>query len=361
VEGVDLRKKYWGLIAAAVTACAVMEPPTGGPEDKIPPKIVKIVPSPDSAGVARNSPIRISFSEKLGGDSFKNRVDIYPRHTFDRVEVEGDRLEISFSELLPETTFCVLLKSGYKDNHNVASKENFIFHFATTGEIQTGRISGTVMYKSKPDSNGIVKLYEIRTDTFINFQKELESRIAFCSRMGAFSFEALPADSSRFVLWAFTDSNDDGLFTAGQEFSALFPDTVLLTSRNRGVEDLSINIIDPNEPGSVTGRIINETGINLPVTVLFTPVLPGERRIVAVADSTGHFTMKLPPGGYLIQAFVDVAADSACSEYPQPEDSTVMLREPCLALPDTLVVKPGEPRNLEPATLEIGEIDDGED
>jgi hypothetical protein len=254
---------------------------------------------------------------------------------------------------LPETTMTIVLSGGYRDLHNVESKENYVFHFSTEASMQEGVISGRVLFKEKVDSTGVVKLYQILADSAISFKVQPEARIAFAGRDGAFAFRALPTDSSMFLLWAFSDKNRDGSFAEGKEFFLLYPDTLVLTASRRDIRDISISIIDPNEPGSVTGRIVNETGLEAFPTVRFVPVLPGEPALVVRADSTGHFiAAKVSPGRYVMSAFIDVRDDSLCGSYTLPEDTTIALAEPCLTLPDTINVDPGKEIAIGVVTLE---------
>ena len=333
-------------------SCAVVQPPPGGPEDKTPPHVVSVTPAPDSAGVGRESELEISFSEKVDGETFKERVRLYPAVVFDEIKVKANVLGIRFAEALPETTLAVLLSSGYADLHGVRSKENFIFHFSTTAQMQEGTITGRILFKDNIDPDGVVKLYEVIPDSTISYKKDRESRIVFAGNDGEFSFKALPTDGARFILWAFSDENGDGIFAEDKEFHLLYPDTLELTPSRRSATDIFFNIIDPNEPGRIIGSIIDETGLGRAPTVRFEPLLPGEPALVVLADSTGVFVaQKIPPGRYLLQAFVDLGLDSLCGIYPSPDDSTITLQEPCFTFPDTLVVNPGEERALEPITL----------
>lgn len=341
--------------ALAIAACAVVQPPPGGPEDRTPPYIVDLEPEPDSAGVARDAKVVISFSEKVDRDSFKDRVRAYPPAEFKDVKVKANRLIIEFREALPETTICVVLKGGFRDHHRVENKEHFIFHFATSPALDYGSISGKIMFKNKLDSTGVAKIFAVTADTLVNLSNETESRIAFAGPDGGFTFKALPTDSARFLLWAFGDRDGDGKYSSGKEFSIIYPDTIVLTERYHRFEDIMLNIIDPNEPANVTGRVINETGLPQRPMIRFEPLMPGESPVVIRADSTGNFTMpKVPPGAYVVFVFIDMHADSLCGDYTVPEDSTDIRREPCLVFPDTLVIEPGEKRNLEPITLENG-------
>jgi len=350
-----VRRIWYALVPFLVVSCAVVQPPPGGPEDREPPHIVSVVPSPDSAGVAKDTEIRIAFSEKVDGDTFKERIRLYPAVGFDDIEVKGDMLRVRFAESLPETTMTLLLSGGYADLHGVRNRESFISHFSTADEIQKGSISGKVLFKNKIDPKGVVKLYAVVPDSTVSYKTGRESRIAFAGEDGGFAFRALPTDSTGFILWAFSDENEDGLFAEQKEFHLLYPDTIRLTPSRRSAIEIFINIIDPDEPGIVQGSIIDETGLGTPATVRFEPLMPGELPLVVRADSTGFFVAsKIPPGRYVVWAFVDLARDSLCGTYTPPDDSTLTLREPCFALPDTLVVEPGGERTLEPVTLRGG-------
>jgi len=337
---------------AVLAACAVMETPSGGPEDKAPPRVVETMPASDSAGVGRDISPRITFSEKVDPQSFKNRVSLFPAVEFASLKVKGERLEIGFKNLLPETTFCVLIGAGIRDYHRVESKQNYFLFFSTADSIARGEISGAISFKDAPDSAGVAELFAVRADSAINVGTAKRARIAFARKDGRFTFRALPTDGSRFLLRAFIDRDADGRYSAGKEFAALLPDTLALKRSEDRLEDIRINIIDPNEPGRVEGRVINETPFRLAPTVRLGPVKPGEPALSVQADSTGAFVIgTVPPGSYLVSAFIDLKADSLCGTYFEAADTTNARPEPCVTFPDTLRLKPGERKTLEPVSV----------
>ncbi|HVO77000.1 MAG TPA: carboxypeptidase-like regulatory domain-containing protein, partial [Candidatus Bathyarchaeia archaeon] len=165
-------------------------------------------------------------------------------------------------------------------------------------------------------------------------------------------FRALPTDRSRFLLRAFIDRDGDARYSEANEFATQWPDTIALGPAREEIGNLSITIIDPNEPGSIEGRIVNGTGFKIMPTVRLAPGKHGARAITARADSTGAFMLDhVPPGAYLLSAFIDVKADTLCGTYFAAGDTTHALPEPCVTLPDTLRLKPGEKRKLDPITL----------
>lgn|GEM_PF-1189339 len=338
--------------AALLGACAVMEAPPGGAEDRIPPSIVSTVPREDSSRVARDVAPVFFFSEKVDPASFKNRIFIYPPVEFDRLRVKGERLEIDFRELLPETTVCILVRSGIRDYHRVESKRNFMLYFSTADSIAGGEISGIVLFKEKPDSAGVAELFEIAGDTAIDLRSAKRARVAFAARDGRFVLRALPTDGSRFLLRAFIDVDGDARYSEGKEFATLRSDTIVLDRLRPIREEIRIVIIDPNEPGTVEGRIVNETPFRTAPTLRLAPMARGVQWLAANADTTGAFILsRVPPGSYTVTAFIDVKPDTMCGVYYEAADSTRALNEPCVTLPDTLTIKPGERRTLDPITL----------
>lgn len=342
------------LCAAALAAlsCAVMEPPSGGPEDKTPPSITAISPAPGSTGVDRAAKVIVTFSEKIDGDSFRGKIRVFPPAEFSDIDVRGERLEIGFDDALPETTIAVVLRGGYADLHNVRSTRDEVFYFATASRIDTGSVSGRVLFKGAPDSSGVVHLLAVDpSDTITQPSAAQPARIAFAGPNGSFEFRALPTGGERFALWAFTDRNADGRLSTQDEFSALFPDTLMLDPSRPRIDGIRIDIIDPDEPGSIEGSVIDLTGFGTPPTARF-DALGGEKNFVVRADTSGSYLVpSAPPGEYIFTAFIDVSGDSLAGRYVDPSDSTATLPEPALSPADTVVVLPGERTTVDPVTL----------
>ena len=214
-----MRKLAWLLFSAAlVFSCAVMEPPTGGPEDKTPPEIIEVIPAADSTGINRTQKIQVVFSEKIDSESFRQRIIFYPELDFKKIDVSENRLEIEFKELLPETTISFYLKKGYKDNHNVKAENSSFFYFSTIDSLEKGLILGGISFKKEIIAGGVARLTSIEPDTFKHVYEKPELRTAVADENGNFSFLHLPTDSSGFRLWAFIDSDKNGDYSDSKEF-----------------------------------------------------------------------------------------------------------------------------------------------
>lgn len=337
------------FMLALLMGCAVMEAPSGGPVDKKPPKMVAISPQPNSSAVPRNIRPQFVFDEKIDEEGFKNRILVFPEIRFDKLVVDGERLELRFAELLPETTVCIVIRAGYRDIHReVASSEPVIACFSTAAQIDSGTVEGAIYFKNRPDSNGVVELFILEDGRQEELVTSRRARVAFAKRNGLFSFCCLPTSGERFVLRGFIDKDNDGYYSPSSELAAMYEDTIILDVRTSAVSEVKIIIIDPNEPALLEGKISNQTGLELPATIKLTPTKAKARALVCRADSIGVFSMpKIPPGGYTVSIFVDMQPDTLCGSYKDPADSTQILAEPCILLPDTLILHPGEKKTLE--------------
>ncbi|MBU8921402.1 MAG: Ig-like domain-containing protein [Bacteroidales bacterium] len=342
----------WGCLLALFCSCAVIEPPSGGPEDKTAPLISSVIPASDSTGVSRNSSVTIEFSEKIDGESFKSRIKTYPTLEFEKISAKGTVLELIFREQLPETTVCILIQPGFRDNHLVESRKNYRYYFSTTDRIPPGNITGKILFKQSPDSMGVAYLVKAEDDTSRELHSAPEARIAYADPFGNFIFRALPADSSGYRVWAFKDTDGDGKYSFGKEFAMEHPDTIILSPAHTSARNVDINVIDPDEPGSIEGVLNDSTGVEGIPSVRLKGVPPLEDSYYAKVDTLGNYLIyKVKPGAYLFSAFIDVLADSLPGNYNAPDDSSRIILEPLILLPDTINVSPGEKKVISPVTI----------
>ncbi len=340
------------FIIALSVSCAVVEPPSGGPEDMTPATVESISPSPDSAGVSRQTSVEVAFSEKIDSESFRKKIRFFPPVEFEEIKVDDNVLKIRFVEALPETTICLVIKKGYRDLHGVESDRSRIFYFSTSDSLPRGKISGSILFKGKTEPGGTAVMVSDEHDTARTYFEKEELRIAVCDDSGNFAFRYLPTDSSGYRVWGYIDKDKNGEFSRGQEFSLLHPDTIFLTAESPSSEGLIINVIDPNEPGEVGGVVINGTDLKQPVTISLTNILEEKRGYFARADSTGGYQIRgVIPGDYILSAFIDVKRDSVAGYYPDPADSTQARMEPAAVYPDTVKVSPAQKKKLESIKL----------
>jgi hypothetical protein len=313
-------------------------------------------PAAESTGVSAGTEISFEFSEGMTRTRVERFVTFYPRITIGKVRWQKDALILQPQEPLhPDTTYFVEIKAGFSDAHGVKAVSPFRFAFATATVIDTGVISGHVLFRRKPTQKGLIRLFVLPRDTSSAPEEMVADRELPVGPEGMFRFAYLPTDEREFLLWAFEDADGNGAFGGERDVAVQEPDTVSLTGSVPTIGDLNIFIVDPSEPAEITGKLINQTGIDtFPITVT----------MHAVSDTTPptHLTRAGPDGEfklgqvlkgrYTLWAFMDFQADSLCGTFPCWDDSTRSCTEPCAQYPDTLTIEPGQKIKLEDLILE---------
>jgi hypothetical protein len=339
-----------------VISCAIPVPPPGGPEDKTPPEVVETVPADSSAGISPDSDIRIAFSEKMTRARLERQVTFYPNVIVKKAKWDGKTIIIEPEQPLhPDTTYIIKLKSGFQDHHRVSSAKDYQFAFATSARIDSGQISGTVYFRRKPTEKGYVHLFVLPKDSSFALGVTRADRETATDENGRYVFHYLPTRDVKFIVWGFQDQSGNARYDRPKEVGELFPDTLQLTANMPILGDKDIVIVDPNEPGEVAGTINNLSELD---TVAVSVALYAANDTTPPAYYTrcgteGAYTFAAVKAGvYALKAFVDLALDSLCGDYPCPQDTTLSCSEPCVQYQDSVRVEPGMKIKLDDLELE---------
>lgn len=207
-------KNFLFLLLAifGVIGCANEQPPSGGPPDKEPPKVLSFEPKQMTRNFDSDR-ISVEFSEYVNKASVAENIFITPRLPFE-VDWSGRYLEVVFTEK-PEknTTYTVSLGGDYTDLKSNKPTESFSLTFSTGDVIDSGTVKGRVFHDSPA---GIFlflyPLASINPDTLNPSTKE-PRYIAQAGTSGDFTFYALPDGNYR--LMAVKDAFKDRLYNEG--------------------------------------------------------------------------------------------------------------------------------------------------
>ena len=134
------------LLLLLLAACAVPQPPTGGPVDQTPPAVVSSEPAAEAVNVDART-VRIVFSEYIDQSSFARALSITPA-VEGRLDIDWSRrtVDISFPEPLREnTTYLLTLDKTLRDIHNVTLRQPITLAFSTGPMINRGQLAGQVV------------------------------------------------------------------------------------------------------------------------------------------------------------------------------------------------------------------------
>lgn len=137
------------LTAYAVSACAVMQDPPGGPPDFTAPTIVEITPDSGSVVPAFDGRLRFQFDEVIAeqsGGGLAKLIEVSPRTTQVDVSWKRSAIEVKPSSgWRANAVYRVVLLPGIADLRNNRMEVGRTVVFSTGGDIPTTQLSGVVL------------------------------------------------------------------------------------------------------------------------------------------------------------------------------------------------------------------------
>ncbi len=207
------------IIAAAIVylfavSCANQIPPSGGPPDTVPPKIIEIIPNDQTINY-KETTIEITFSEYVNKRSVQESIFISPNiDGMIEYDWSGKTLEIELPDSLREnTTYTITIGTDVQDiNNSNNMAQSFTFAFSTGNKIDRGTISGSVFDK-KP-SGVMIYAYKIVSDT-LNPTKQKPDYITQAGINGEFNLSGL--SDGLYRVFAVRDEFKDFIYDPTQD------------------------------------------------------------------------------------------------------------------------------------------------
>lgn len=191
--------------------CANIVPPSGGPVDKTPPKILKITPADSSLNI-KPKKIEIVFDKYMELGDWNTILSISPMIEIQpQVSVNLRKVTITIPDtlLLDNTTYTIALGNTLKDNREGTPYENFTYTFSTGAYIDSLSLKGIVMSAERlnVDSQYIAVLYlndGFEDSTILKKKPLYQTRV---QNTGLFEFKNLP--NREFRMFVLHDKDND--------------------------------------------------------------------------------------------------------------------------------------------------------
>ena len=149
------------VLVALLLGCAKVGPPTGGPVDKEPPRILSHYPKSDALEVARDTEIEIVFSEPMNREQTKAALFTSPAGPL-QLSWRGRRLRLAMP-LAEERTYVLTVGTGARDLRGNALTKSFTLAFATGSQLDQGLVRGRVYQDHQPVAGAHVWAYDLGT------------------------------------------------------------------------------------------------------------------------------------------------------------------------------------------------------
>ncbi|MCD6308827.1 MAG: Ig-like domain-containing protein, partial [Candidatus Latescibacteria bacterium] len=219
-------------------SCAKQGYPPGGPDDRIPPRLISSTPQAFSTGVPRDGPIVMEFSESMNTRSVEDNLFIVPIPAVQpQIEWKSrDRkLLIRFGgPLLGDATYVISVGTKARDLRNNQLDEAILLSFSTGGEIENRKIRGKVIPatfagESRENVSGI-DVAAFRMDGSDGGPDPRKAIPAFVTQSGGDgSFEMIGLSRGTYRLFAIGDEDRNGFYSEGYDMIGIASSDVVLT------------------------------------------------------------------------------------------------------------------------------------
>ncbi|MFZ2785341.1 MAG: Ig-like domain-containing protein [Sediminibacterium sp.] len=201
-----------GFITSMMSSCANIIPPSGGPRDSLPPRLLFALPG-DSAVNTSPALITMNFDEYVTLQNINENLIVSPTiKNMPQVDARLRVVTVRIKDSLdPNTTYSLNFGTALRDVNESNILKDFTYVFSTGKTIDNYSYSGRVLLaeKGKTDSTLIVILHKNLHDSAI--VKERPRYYARINGKGEFSFNNLSAGSFRVYVLPndFTRKYDD--------------------------------------------------------------------------------------------------------------------------------------------------------
>ncbi|HLL85029.1 MAG TPA: Ig-like domain-containing protein, partial [Longimicrobium sp.] len=192
-------RRLWTCAALLVAACAHIEAPTGGEEDKVGPQLLTTRPDTFARSPNLRTPAVFVFDEGLSEERLEEAITVSPRTSAVAVDKDGGELRVSLRRgWEPNRIYQVVIDSTVQDRFANRIQEPIRLVFSTGPEIPETFLSGTVLERQTAQPAKGVRVEAIlRPDSLVYATRTDEA--------GTFAFAQIPA--GEYQVRAFSDPN----------------------------------------------------------------------------------------------------------------------------------------------------------
>jgi hypothetical protein len=276
---VTARWGCWASLAlAAIAACAHVEPPPGGPEDKTPPEVASTDPESLTVAPSRTEPVVIRFSERISEQGAVEAVSVSPRTSVVQIDRGREGIRVSLrGGWRPNTIYHVTVTPEVRDlfNNRLAAPVTLVF--STGPPIPATIVTGTVEDRITGRPGVDTRVEAVRRADSLVYSTPTDSA-------GIFHIAHVPTGS--YLLRAYRDTNRN---RALDSYEARDSALVEVGTENSGSVALSIVDPDSTAPKLAGATAPTPVRVELRFDDYLDPAQELNAGMVQIADSLGVY------------------------------------------------------------------------
>jgi hypothetical protein len=336
------------FFVAALTACASASPPPGGPEDKNPPKLVKVTPDTNSVNV-HDGAVSFYFDETIndrgtGPQDLANFFLVSPSDGAIRLNWHRSRIDIRpRQDFRPNTAYTVTLLPGLTDLRSNVMKTGASVVFSTGPTIPKFKIEG-IVFDWAAGTPVRAYIQAITPDSIIYLAQSDSSG----------NFAVGPLTEGTYLVRAIIDQNGNHALDPGEAFDTLRvtvpqPAPVQLLAVQRDtlparmsvpnvVDSLTIHaifdrLLDPTQTVAATAfRLVGSDSVQVPIVSALPPVEQKRADSVSAKATFDSLRRADSLAGKPIAPIVAPPAPGSQGKAPTPPPPKPRLPSPYLSL-----------------------------
>lgn len=315
------------LLALIAAGCARKGPPSGGPPDISQPTIVATVPDTFAAGIARDTEIRITFSEGMEPRSTADAASLAPPVPIRQRKWSGRTLILELGDTLAaDRTYTVILAPTARDRHGNSLAGGSTFVFSTGAAMPPGAIEGSLESVGFLVEGTYLWCYDAGRGPD-STARDFDA-LGLTRSDGRFRVVGLPVPGS-YRLWVFADLNGNRSFEPPVDVLVPVDTTFALTAEAPRATGLRIKVTNPRATGKVRGTVTDTLGITQgDLLVSAVPGSDSTQVTVVQVGQRGAYEFSLIPDYYRIQAFRDLDRNRKFDPVREPSSQAVLVTVP---------------------------------
>jgi hypothetical protein len=296
------------VAVAAVSACAEMAPPPGGPADKTPPRLLGYEPDSLSVSASEFEPLRFLFSENVDRGAFASALQVVPAVKLSKPRFDGLNVHVHPLEPWPpDAVIFWSLSAAMKDKHGVNMGEPRSGAFSRRDSLPAGVIRLLPTVEADAWKKGVRLQADLMIPPEAGERRGTLYRRSGRGDLGTVELSLLEIPSGPYQLSVFLDLNGNGRRDEREAIGEL--DSLFLRGPNSILDLGTLRLVDLEAPVSIW--LCAPATDDSARVYFYAEALDSEREPRALAaDSTGCTAgLSLAAGRYRAGAWIDRFAD----------------------------------------------------
>jgi len=329
-----------GVVLLLLAGCAKKEPPSGGPPDLEPPRVVSSEPDSGAAGVAPSARLSVTFSENMEPRSAAEAVSLAPPVEIRQRRWHGRTLEVVLADSLESNrTYTLFVSPTARDRHNNPYGTGTTIVFSTAPTFPAGAIEGRLHAEGFGDGGAYIWCYHEGRQPD-STARDFDA-LGLTDDEGRFQVSGLQAPG-RYRLWVFADLDDNRSLEPDRDVFVAADTVIDLTAEAPVARDLLFQVVNPRAPAKVEGVVIDSTADSTGTLVVLAVGVPDSTQRMLTEAVHGKFELMLAPGEWMLRLFRDLNDNRTLQGDRERASDTLRLHVPPAAtIPNVpLVLRP---------------------